>query len=63
MISAITNQGLVRFSFFEGAIDAIASSSSWKDLIQDVPAQVFLIVDNLRVHRANRVREWVGERR
>ena len=27
-----------------------------KDLIQDAQRKVFLIVDNLRVHRANRVR-------
>lgn len=61
MISAITNQGLVRFSFFEGAIDAERFIVFLKDLIQDAQRKVFLIVDNLRVHRANRVRDWVAE--
>ena len=61
MISAITNQGLVRFSFFEGAIDAERFIVFLKDLIQDAQRKVFLIVDNLRVHRANRVREWAAE--
>ena len=32
-----------------------------EDLIQDAQRKVFLIVDNLRVHRANRVREWAAE--
>ena len=61
MISAITNQGLVRFSFFEGAIDAERFIVFLKDLIQDAQCKVSLIVDNLRVHRANRVREWAAE--
>lgn len=62
MISAITNQGLVRFSFFEGAIDADRFIVFLEDLISDAQRKVFLIVDNLRVHRANRVRDWVAER-
>lgn len=61
MISAITNQGLVRFSFFEGAIDADRFVVFLKDLIQDAQRKVFLVVDNLRVHRAKRVTEWVAE--
>ncbi|ATE62493.1 IS630 family transposase [Thauera sinica] len=61
MISAITNQSLVRFSFFEGAIDAERFIVFLKDLIQDAQRKVFLIVGNLRVHRANRVREWIAE--
>ena len=61
MISAITNQGLVRFSFFEGAIDADRFIVFLKDLIQDAQRKVFLVVDNLRVHRAKRVTEWVAQ--
>ena len=60
MISVITNPGLVRFAFFEGAIDAERFIVFLQDLIQDAQRKVFLIVDNLRVHRANRVREWVA---
>ena len=36
MISAITNQGLVRFSFFEGAMDADRFIVFLKDLIRGV---------------------------
>jgi len=61
MISAITNQGLVRFSFFEGAIDAERFIVFLQDLIQDAQRKVFLIVDNLRVHHAIRVRAWAEE--
>lgn len=61
MIPAITNQGLVRFSFFEGAIDAGRFIVFLNDLIQDARRKVFLIVDNLRVHRAKRVAGWVAE--
>ena len=61
MISAITNQGLVRFSFFEGAIDPERFIVFLKDSIQDAQREVFLTVNNLRVHRANRVREWAAE--
>ena len=62
MISAITNQGLVRFSFFEGAIDAERFIQFLEDLIHDAQRKVFLIVDNLRVHHARRVRDWLAER-
>lgn len=61
MISAITNQGLVRFSFFEGAIDAERFIVFLKDLIEDARRKVFLIVDNLRVHRAKLVSAWVAQ--
>lgn len=62
MISAITNQGLVRFTFFDGALDTDRFIAFLGDLIQDSGRKVFLIVDNLKVHRAKRVSEWVAER-
>ena len=61
MISAITNQGLVRFDFFEGAIDAERFIQFLQDLIHDAERKVFLIVDNLRVHHARRVRDWLPQ--
>lgn len=51
----------MRFSFSEGAVDAERFIVSLKDLIQEGHRKVFLIVDNLRLHRANSVREWVAE--
>ena len=35
--------------------------TSWGGAFQDAQRKVFLVVDNLRVHRANRVRDWVAE--
>lgn len=61
MISAITNQGLVRFTFFDGALDTDRFIAFMGDLIHDADRKVFLIVDNLKVHRATRVTEWVAE--
>ena len=61
MISAITNQGLVRFCFFDGALDTDRFIAFLGDLIVDAGRKVFLIVDNLKVHRATRVTEWVAE--
>lgn len=62
MISAITNQGLVRFTFFDGALDTERFIAFLGDLIEDAGRKVFLIVDNLKVHRAKRVTEWTAQR-
>lgn len=62
MISAITNQGLVRFTFFDGALDTDRFIAFLGDLVKDAGRKVFLIVDNLRVHHAKRVKEWLAER-
>jgi transposase len=61
MISAITNRGFVRFSFFEGTTDTDRFIVILKGLIQDAQRTVLLIIDNPHVHRANRVREWAAE--
>lgn len=59
MISAITNQGLVRFSFHDGAINAERFIEFLEALIEDAQRKVFLIVDNLRVHHAKLVKAWL----
>jgi transposase len=62
MISAITNQGLVRFRFFEGALDTDRFIGFLQGLIDDAQRKVFLIVDNLKVHHAKPVKAWLAER-
>jgi transposase len=59
MISAITNQGLVRFAFHDGAINTERFIEFLGALIEDTKRKVFLIVDNLRVHHARLVKEWL----
>ncbi|MEX8512027.1 MAG: IS630 family transposase [Leptothrix ochracea] len=62
MISAVTNQGLVRFRMHDGAIQSERFIDFLQGLIEDARSKVFLIVDNLRVHHAKQVRQWVEER-
>lgn len=62
MISAVTNQGLVRFRLHDGAINTERFIDFLQGLIDDTHNKVFLIVDNLRVHHARQVRQWVDER-
>lgn len=59
MISAVNNRGLMRFMCFKGALNAALFIAFLKRLIDSSAAKVFLIVDNLRVHHAVKVRTWV----
>ena len=59
MISAVTRQGLVRFSIYEGAMNTELFIGFLDGLIRDTERKTFLIVDNLRVHHAVKVREWL----
>ena len=61
MISSLTNQGKLRFMVYDGALNAAIFLRFLRRLIKDAPRKVFLIVDNLRVHRAKLVNAWVAE--
>ena len=61
MISAVTNQGKVRFHLYEGTMDADRFIGFLKRLIKTSERKVYLIVDNLRVHHAYVVRDWLDE--
>lgn len=60
--SAISHQGLVRFRWIEQAMNAALFIEFLGQLIADRAQNVFLILDNLKVHPATLVTEWVGER-
>lgn len=60
LISSVTNQGKVRWMVFAGALNAKILIRFLKRLIRDAQRKVFLIVDNLRVHHAKVVREWLA---
>jgi transposase len=63
MISAITNQGLVRFALHEGSINTDRLIDFMDRLVRDAEGRkVFLILDNLRVHHALAVKEWLATR-
>ena len=60
MISTLTNLGTVRFMIYEGALNAALFLNFLRRLIKDARRKVFLIVDNLRVHWAKSVTDWVN---
>ena len=60
MISAVSNRGLMRFMLYEGALNADRFIAFLRRLAKDAGQKVFLIVDNLKVHHASKVKTWVA---
>jgi len=60
MISAITNQGKVRFRVFEGTMNADLLIDFCQRLIKSAKRKVYLVLDNLRVHHAKVFKEWLS---
>jgi transposase len=63
MISAITNQGKVRFMMYQNAMNSELLIKFMTCLIKDSGRKVFLILNNLRVHHGKNVKQWLGERK
>lgn len=61
MVSAITNQGKVRFMIYKEAMNADRMIQFMKRLIRDTGRKVFLIVDNLKTHHSKIVKAWLNE--
>lgn len=61
MISAITNQGHMRFMVYDGTMTQQKLLDFMSRLIKDAPRKVFLILDNLRVHHGKIVAAWLEE--
>jgi transposase len=60
MISAITNREKLRFMVYRRALKIAIFLKFLQRLIRSTACKVFLIVDNLQVRRAKKVREWVN---
>ena len=60
MISAVSNRGLMRFMLYQGALNADRFIAFLRRLIKDAAQKVFLIVDNLKVHHAAKVKTWAS---
>lgn len=58
-LSTVTNQGLVRFMVLDGPLSAPMLIRFLRRLIRSTDHKVFLILDNLNVHKAKKVRAWV----
>ena len=59
MISTVSNQGKVRFMVYKTTMTAQVLIKFMKRLIKGSRKKLFLILDNLRVHHAYLVRDWV----
>lgn len=62
-LSTITNQGKVRFMVLPGPLSAPLLMGFMRRLIRDTGRKVFLILDNLTVHKAAKVGAWVHAHR
>lgn len=62
-LSTITNQGKVRFMVLHAPLSAALLIRFLQRLIRDTRRKVFVILDNLNVHKAAHVRAWVHAHR
>jgi len=60
MIAAVSNRGLMRFMLYDGALNADQFIAFLRRLIKDAGQKVFLIIGNLKVHHANKVKTWAA---
>jgi transposase len=58
MISSLTNRGTLRFMVYDGALTAATFLAFLRRLVQGAGRELFVIVGNLRAHRAKRVTVW-----
>jgi transposase len=63
MISAVSNRGLMRFMLYDGALNVDRFIAFLRRLIKDAGQKVFLVVDNLKVHHAHKVKAWLQSHR
>jgi transposase len=61
IISTVTSQGRVRWKVFEVAMNADVLIDFFKRLVKDTDRKVFLILDNLKVHHARPVKQWLAK--
>jgi transposase len=58
MISAISNEGAVRFMTFSGGMNEELFLEFLRRLVRPAAGKIFLIVDNLRAHDSKMVKAW-----
>ena len=63
MISAVTNRSTLRFMLYEGALNAALFLTFLQRLVRSARGKLFLIVDNLKVHKGGKVQAWVAAHR
>ena len=63
MIATVPNQGKTRWMIIDEAFNSDKQIKFLEALIKDAAREVFLILDNLRVHHSKPVKDWVEERK
>ena len=61
VIRAISNAGNIRFMTYSGTMNADLFLVFLQRLVQSIPGKITLIVDRLKAHDAQKVRQWVGQ--
>ena len=61
VISTVTNKGQMRWMVFKGALNASILLGFLRRLIKGAARKIFLILDDLRVHKSKLVQQWVEE--
>jgi len=61
MISAISNNGRVRFMIYRTTMSAKVLIQFMGRLIKDASRRIYLILDNLRVHHSGVVKKWLKD--
>jgi transposase len=63
MMSTVANNGTMRFMIYEGSMDSKMFIKFLTKLIYKRDKKIFLILDNLRTHHSNKVKDWVEKRK
>src|SRR5215213_1386736 len=61
LVTAVTNQGELRWMVVDGAVNAPTFIRFLERLIRDARRKVFLILDRLKAHRTRLTRDWLAE--
>ena len=61
MIATVTNRGKAHWMIIDEAFNADRLIEFMQALIKDAGRNVFLILDNLRVHHSKPMKEWVAK--
>ena len=59
MLSAVSNRGKLRFVIYKDNMDSDKLIDFMRRLVYDTKSKVFLVLDNLRVHRSKKVSAWL----
>jgi transposase len=63
LISAVTNQGKLRWMVVDGVVNPPTFIRFLQRLIRDARCKIFLILDRLKPHRARLTQDWLVEHR